>query len=144
MWDDSPSCSAVRILVGMTRNTAPGPLAIREHVRAEARQLGNLVREVGVVPGVELRAVLLRHDRLQQRAEIADGQRRGRRIERLQPAVFANDRRRTDRQVQVGRAGGGHRVKEGVDRRSAHGFDTSLTSITWAMLTSSVVSPVSM
>ena len=53
-------------------------LAIREHVGAEARQPDNLVGEVGVVPGVELRAVLLRHDRLEQRVDVADGERRRR------------------------------------------------------------------
>ena len=145
MWDDSPSCSAVRILEGMTRNTAPGPLRSANTFARKRASPAISVGEVRIVPGVELRAVLLRHDRLQQGAEIADGERRGGRIERLQPAVLADDRRRIDRQMEVGRAGGGHRVEEGVDRRrSAHGFGTSLISITWAMLTSRVVSPVSM
>ena len=54
---------------------------------------------------------------------------RGGGIERLQPAVLANDRRGADRQVQVGSAGRVHRLEEGVDG-CAHSSDTSLTSMT--------------
>ena len=50
MCGDRPSCSAVRIFDGMTRNTAPGPLRSAKTFDAEARQAGDLVGEVGVVP----------------------------------------------------------------------------------------------
>ena len=49
MCGDRPSFSAVRILDGMTRNTAPAPLAIGKHVGAEPRQVRDLVGEVGIV-----------------------------------------------------------------------------------------------
>ena len=47
-----------------------GSAAIGEHVRSEARQLRNLVGEVGVVPLGVFLPVLLRHDRRQERRQV--------------------------------------------------------------------------
>jgi hypothetical protein len=44
-------------------------LAIHEHVGAESRQPGDLVREVGIVTGLELRLIHGRHDLFEQRQD---------------------------------------------------------------------------
>ena len=107
-----------------------------ERVGAKAREIGDLVREVGVVPLVELLAVPLGHDGREQFLHVLRRQWCSRRVERLHAAVLADHRRRADRQMQVGGAERTHRVEERVyDRRAvAHGVTTSVTSTTWAML----------
>src|SRR5690606_29777663 len=67
------------------------------------------------------------------------GQRPDRRVERLHPAVLANERRTADTEMQIRGAGGGHGVKQLVDeRRGTHGAGDSEISTMWAVLTRTV------
>jgi hypothetical protein len=67
--------------------------AIDERVGAKARQVRNLVGEVGIVTSAEFFPVPFGDDGLQQRDEVIGTERRRHRVERLHFAVFADDRR---------------------------------------------------
>ncbi len=99
-------------------------LAIGKGIGAEAREAGDLVGEIGIVPLAEFLAVRLGHDRREQGRQIVLCQRRSCRVDRLDAAVLTNDRRRAHAQVKVGCAGGDHGVKECVDQMRSVAHDS--------------------
>src|SRR5262249_36781139 len=117
--------------------------SIGEHVRAEARERLDLVREIRVVALGELLPVLLRNDRRQQLHDLIARQRRRRRIERHHVAVLPDDWRRADAEMEVGRPDRHHRLEEPIDRVLAHAGGSSVSATMCAAFTRSVPSSVS-
>ena len=125
-------------------------LAVHEDVGAEAGEPGDLVGEVGVVPSLELVAVLRRHDRIQQRDDVVRRQRRRIRLQRLNLAVLSHERRHADAQVKVGRSTLAHQAEQTVDGGGVQGLGLghwcisghrsafSITSTMWSELTITV------
>jgi hypothetical protein len=98
-------------------------LAIEEDVGAEPAEALDLVGEVGVVPARELFGVGSRHDRVEQRDHLRRRDRRGAFLERLNPAVLADQRRHRRRQVQVRGLRVDHQSKQPIDCRAADGSE---------------------
>ena len=106
-------------LAGDHPEDGAGALPVNERIGAESRQAGNLVGEVGVVPLGEFLAVAVGHDRPEQRLDglgASARDRPGSQVERLHPAVLADGRRRADAEMQIGRLGGAHRMKQPINR----------------------------
>src|SRR5688572_31618736 len=95
---------------------AAGTLSIEEGVGAETRETGNLVGKIGIVPLGELLAILLGHDRREQRFDVIHAKHRLGRIERLHVAVLAENWWRPHAQMEVGRLRRAHRMKQPIDQ----------------------------
>ena len=116
------------------------PLAVHEQVRAEARETGDLVGEVGVVPLLELLPVLVGDDRFEQRQHRLRRQRRRYRIERLDRSVLPDERRHAAGEVQIGSPDRAHGAEQRVDRVHE---PISLRLTMWARLTTNVPAALS-
>ena len=108
---------------GNRAENGAGSLAVAQRVAAEACQTGDFVGEVAVVDLLELDPIVLEHDSLDHRFDLARGKRclvRNRR----DFAAGAQHRRRARAKVQVRRLIGDERAEEGfhsVQRATAHG-----------------------
>ena len=89
--------------------------AVHEDVGAEARQPGDLVGEVGVVPRLELFAVLRRRDLHQQPRQRLGAERRRILVKRPHLAVLADERRHRRTEMKVRCAQLAHPAEHGVD-----------------------------
>src|SRR5262249_1299687 len=105
--------------------------SVHEEVRAEARQPGDFIGKVGVVPASKFLPVLLRRDWIEQsghRFHVEGGRVR---FEQLDLAVLPNERWDGGAEVRVGRLVLEHDVEERIDRRGARGYRWPRLRLPW-------------
>ena len=90
-------------------------LALEIDVDAEAREARDRVRDVDLAVDLQVLLLLGREDAVEQPLGVVSGEAREL-VQPLEAAVQADDRVRSDRDVQVGRAESDHRLEQVVDR----------------------------